>query len=50
MPQRIKDRLFKQERQNFVGRTGEIATLLKALADKGLLVTFGHGLRGISMY
>ena len=47
MPQRIKDRLFKQERQNFVGRTGELATLLEALSDEGPLVTFVYGLGGI---
>lgn len=47
MPQRIKDRLFKQERQNFVGRTRELATLLEALDDEGPLVTFVHGLGGM---
>lgn len=47
MPQRIKDRLFKQERQNFVGRSHELATLLAALDDEGPLVTFVHGLGGM---
>lgn len=47
MPQRIKDRLFKQERQSFVGRTEELAALLEALADDGPLVTFVHGLGGM---
>lgn len=47
MPQRIKDRLFKQERQNFVGRTKELAVLLEALTDEGPLATFVYGLGGM---
>ena len=47
MPQRIRDRLFKQERQNFVGRTQELETLLEAMDDEGPLVTFVHGLGGM---
>jgi len=47
MPQRIKDRLRRQARKNFVGRAAELATLLGALEEAGALVTFVHGIGGI---
>jgi hypothetical protein len=47
MPQRIKDRLLRQARKNFVGRAKEMATLLEALEEEGALVTFVYGIGGI---
>jgi hypothetical protein len=47
MPRRVKDLLAQRALENFVGRTGEMATLFQCLEGESPLVMHIHGIGGV---